>query len=173
VTSAQQKSASVQPFSAALGEIPANKSINSSATETKRESISLDQTIDSVQSLDTQASDKEVVFLVLPGLAQIFGLPIPVGTVANNLWNAGQKVAVFTLNSNSPDYNKLVQRFAIKSFPTVVILGRQGSASALTGEITEARLYNAFVLASQPAGCCPGQGNATCCTPGNPACCPK
>jgi len=157
----------VKSFSAGLTEIPivtAEKS-DQVKPQRKQEEISLNQVLDSLQSLDTLAADKDVVFLVVPGEAQIYPLGIPkqVGAVANNLWKSGQRVAVFTLKSSSPDHNQLVRHFSIKTFPSVVILGRQGSASAVAGDVTEAGLYNAFVLASKPVSCCPTQGNASCC----------
>lgn len=153
-------------FSAGLTQTPAVTAENSpqDKPQTKQE-IALNGVLDSLQSLDTLAGDKDVVFLVLPGEAQISSPAVPkqLGTVANNLWKSGQKVAVFTLKSSSPDHNQLVRHFSVKAFPSVVILGRQGSASAVAGDITEAGLYNAFVLASKSVSCCPTQGNASCC----------
>jgi hypothetical protein len=168
----------VKSFSAGLTETQTVTSENSiqDKLQTKKEEISLNQVLDSLQSLDTVATDKDVVFLVLPGEAQISspGIPKQLGTVANNLWISGRRVAVFKLNSGSPDHNQLVRHFSIKTFPSVVILGRQGQASAVAGDITEAGLYNAYVLASTAASCCPTQGNASGCPPqSNASCCPK
>jgi hypothetical protein len=157
----------VKSFSAGLTEIPtvtAEKSYQGEP-QTKQEKISLNRVLDSLQSLDTLAADKDVVFLMLPGEAAIPPMAIPkqLGTVANNLWKSGQRVAVFTLKSSSPDHNQLVRHFSVKTFPSVVILGRQGFASAVSGNITEAGLYNAFVLASKPVSCCPTQSDVSCC----------
>jgi hypothetical protein len=157
----------VKSFSAGLTQAPAVTPENNSQgkPQTKQGEISLNQFLDSLQALDTLAADKDVLFLVLPGEAQISSLAVPkqLGTVANNLWKSGQKIAVFTLKSSSPEHNQLAQRFSVKTFPGVIILGRQGSASAVAGDITEAGLYNAFVLASQFVSCCPTQGSASCC----------
>ena len=157
----------VKSFSAGLTEIPTVTADNSfqGKPQTKREEISLNQVLDSLQSLDTLAADKDVVFLVLPGEAQIppVGLPMQVGTVANNLWKPGKRVGVFTLKNSAPDHTQLALRFSVKAFPGVIVLGRQGQASAVSGDITEAGLYNAFVLASTPVSCCPTQGSASCC----------
>jgi hypothetical protein len=154
-------------FSAGLTEIPAVTAENSSQgkPQTKQEEISLNGVLDSLQSLDTLAGDKDVVFLVLPGEAQISspGVPKQLGTVANNLWKSGRKVGVFTLNKSAPDHTQLASRFSVKAFPCVIVLGRQGQPSAVAGDITEAGLYNAFVLASTPLSCCPTQGSASCC----------
>jgi hypothetical protein len=153
-------------FSAGLTQTPAVTAENSpqDQPQTKQE-ISLTGVLDSLQSLDTLAADKDVVFLVLPGEAQISSSAVPkqLGTVANNLWKSGRRVGVFTLKGSSPDHNQLVRHFSVKGFPSVVILGRQGSASAVAGDITEAGLYNAFVLASKSASCCPTQESASCC----------
>jgi hypothetical protein len=157
----------VKSFSAGLTEIPnvtAEKN-DQDKPQTKQEEISLNQVLDSLQSLDTLAADKDVVFLVLPREALIPTIAIPkqVGTVAGNLWKSGKRVGVFTLKNGSPDHAQLARRFSVKAFPCVIVLGRQGPASAVSGDITEAGLYNAFVLASTPASCCPAQSNASCC----------
>ncbi len=154
-------------FSAGLAEIPTVTTEDSyqGKPQTKPEEISLNRVLESVQSLDTLAADKDVVFLVLPGEEEIPDISIPkqLGAVANNLWKTGKKIAVFTLKTSSPDHNRLVRHFSVKTFPSVVILGRLGSAWVVTGDITEAGLYNAFVLASLPASCCPTQGSESCC----------
>jgi hypothetical protein len=146
-------------------------------SQNKPEEISLDRVLDSLQSLDVLAADKDVVFLILSGDMQANSLAIPkqVRAVAINLANSGQRIAVFTVKSGAPDYDRLVRHFSVNTFPCVVILGRQGSASAVAQDISEARLYNAFVLASQSASCCPTAGNSSCCSPQSNAasCCPK
>ncbi len=167
-TSAQSYNAGpAKPFSARLTEIPPVAVENSSPNtpQGKQDEISINRVLDSLQSLDTLAADKDVVFLVLPGDAQnpTQGVFNQVGAVAKNLWASGQKVGVFTLKSNAPDHDQLVRNFAVKTFPCVVVLGRQGSATAVAGDVSEARLYSAFVLASKPGACCPPQGNAACC----------
>jgi hypothetical protein len=153
-------------FSAGLTQIPDVTADNSSQgnPQTKQEEISLNGVLDSLQSLDTLAGDKDVVFLVLPGEAQISSHAVPkqLGTVANNLWKSGRRVAVFTLKNSAPDHTQLASRFSVKAFPCVIVLGRQGQPSAVAGDITEAGLYNAFVLASTAAACCPPQGSACC-----------
>ncbi len=157
----------VKSFSSGLAEIPKTTTEDGyqGKPQTKPEEISLNRVLDSVRSLDTLAADKDVVFLVLPGEAEITPVAIPqqLVIVANNLWKTGQKVSVFTLKSSSPDHNRLVRNFSVKTFPSVVVLGRLGSASVVAGDITEAGLYNAFVLASRPASCCPTQGSESCC----------
>jgi hypothetical protein len=167
--------APAKSFSAGLMGIPI-VTPDTPKSQNKPEEISFDRVLDSLQSLDVLAADKDVVFLILAGDVQAhsFAIPKQVRAVANNLANSGQRIALFTVKSGVPDYERLVRHFSVNTFPCVVILGRQGSASAVAQDISEARLYNAFVLASQSASCCPGQANTSCCPPQtNASCCPK
>ena len=70
----------------------------------------------------------------------------------------GVQAAARTLSTDG--YAEFARRFAIEAFPSVVALGRGGGTTAVSGEITEAKLLRAFVLASAPwsfcgAGCKP------------------
>jgi len=168
VTSAQSDKASpARAFSAALAEKPAapRGDFDKANLRSQRETISFNRPLDSLRALDTLASDKDVAFILLLGQGQ--DLPELVAkqieTALNKLWSSGQKIGAFTLKSNVPDYGYVVRHFAVQSFPCVLVLGRQGPASAVSGDISEARLYNAFILASKPASCCPTPSAASCC----------
>ncbi|MGO9571321.1 MAG: hypothetical protein ACLP5H_27670 [Desulfomonilaceae bacterium] len=167
VTSAQSgKTGPARSFSATLGEKPAAPEVDLEVKlPSQREDISFNRPLDSLRALDTAASDKDVVFIVLFGEGQEPPKVAPrhIAELLNNLKSSGQKIGAFTLNANVPDYGYLVRHFAVKSFPCVVVLGRGGNASAVSGDISAARLYNAFVLASKPATCCPTSSTAACC----------
>ena len=109
--------------------------------------------LESLQTLDTLAAGKDVVFIVMPGQDRQSSQVIckEIAVTLNKLRSLGQKIAAFTFGNTGPDYDRLVNHFAVESFPCVVVLGRGGSASAVSGDISEARLYNAFALATQPA----------------------
>ncbi len=167
-TSAQSdKAGPAKSFSALLTDKPAisGENLGEAQPRTKRDEPPLTRDLDSLKALDTLAADKDVVFIVLPGEAQNQpdGILKQVEGVANSLVTFRKKVGVFTLKGSVPDHNRLVQHLAVKTFPCVVVLGRGGCASAVSGEVTEARLYNAFVLASNPVACCPAEGDAACC----------
>ena len=167
-TSAQlDKAGPAKSFSALLTDKPAisGENLGEAQPPVKRGEYPLTRDLDSLKALDTLAADKDVVFIVLPDEArnQPDGILKQVEAVANSLVTFRKKVGVFTLKSSVPDHNHLVGRFAVKIFPCVVVLGRGGCATAVSGELTEARLYNAFVSASNPVACCPTQGDAACC----------
>ncbi len=168
VTSAQSGKASpIRSFSATLGEkpTPPKGDFDKADLRSQGEIISFNRPLDSLQALDALASDRDVAFILLLGDGQ--DLPPVVSkqieTALNKLWSSGQKIGAFTLKSDVPDYSHVVRHFAVHSFPCVLVLGRQGTASAVSGDISEARLYNAFILASKPASCCPTTGTASCC----------
>jgi hypothetical protein len=168
VTSAQAyKVGPAKSFSASLAESPVSavETSNKPGSLPNRQAISAIRTLDSLQGLDTLAADKDVVFIVLPAEEQDPTQAVlkQVGAVATSLLTSGQKIEAFTLRTNAPDYGYLVGHFAVKSFPCVVVLGRRGIASAVSGDVSVARLYNAVVLASTPTACCPAESNAACC----------
>jgi hypothetical protein len=167
ITSAQSdKIGPARSFSATLGEKPATPKVDLEVKlPSQSDKISFNRPLDSLRALDTVASDKDVVFIVLFGEGQEPPNVAPrhIAELLNNLRSSGQKIGAFTLKANVPDYGYLVRHFAVKSFPCVVVLGRGGTASAVSGDISAARLYNAFVLASKPAACCPTPSTASCC----------
>lgn len=167
-TSAQSvKAGAVRSFSAALVEKPATSEVDLDKSKplSQRQEMPLFQILDSLQTLDTLAADKDVVFIIVRGQEQKSSEIIcrQVEPVVNKLKTSGHKIAGFTLSSTASDYDRLVRHFAIESFPSVLVLGRQGTASAVSDDISEARLYNAFILASKPAACCPSPSTASCC----------
>ncbi len=167
VTTAQsEKISPARSFAAALDEHPASPEVDLDKVKPRpqREEI-LFEILSSLQTLDTLAADKDVVFIIMLDQGQQSSRTNckQIALVLNKLRASGQKIAAFTLGNTGPDYDRLVQHFAVKSFPCVVVIGRQGIASAVSGDITETRLYNAFVQAFKPTACCPTSSTAGCC----------
>ncbi|MBI5570448.1 MAG: hypothetical protein HY914_10925 [Desulfomonile tiedjei] len=161
------KTTPTQPFSSSLAErssAPGDGPGKLKPQSQRGEALFI-QTVDSLKAMETLAADTDVAFIMLrgerPEAYQATCAQIQV--VLNKLQTLGKRIGVFTLPSNVPDYARLVRHFSVEAFPCVVVLGRQGTPSAVSGDISEARLYYAFVQASQPGSCCPTQGNAACC----------
>ena len=79
--------------------------------------------------------------------------------MARLLEGKGTKCALFTLKPGSADYDKIGKQMSV---PGVVALVEGRGMSAVSGEITEAKLVQGFVAASSAGGCGPGAG-AGCC----------
>ncbi len=123
--------------------------------------------LDSIASLNKVAQDKDVVFIILPGESEELSdqLSREVEGALEKISSKNKQVAAFTMNGEAEDYAKLVESFSIKSFPSIVVMGRGCGAAAVTGEITEAKLLRAFILASAPAACGTPRGTSASCSP--------
>jgi len=75
----------------------------------------------------------------------------------------GRTVAVRILQRGQDRYAELVEQFAVLSFPCVIAVGK-GCGAEKVGEISEAHLIQAFVIASQPPAAC-NAGSACCPSP--------
>ena len=118
--------------------------------------------LDSLASLNTVAADTDAVFVLLGGKDQLDMQPITkeVEAAAKKIQAGGMRVSAFTLKKDSPNYTQLAKQFSI---PCAVAMVKGRGISAVSGEITEAKLIQAFVTASRSgSSCCPGGGGGTC-----------
>jgi len=128
--------------------------------------------IAALSELNAVAVDTDAVFVFLPGkddaagkspIAQIQGAARTIES------QAGNKVGVFTLKTDSPEYEKLAAQTPV---PGVLAMVKGRGMSAVSGEITEAKLVQAFVGASSAGGggCGPSAGG---CGPASAGCGPR
>ena len=134
----------------------------------KAVAVSCGVTLDSIQSLGKMAADKNanVAFIFLAGEDEKSArtASAQVEATMNMLSSKGKQVAAFTLQKGADGYDQLVKQFMVKSLPCVIVAGRGCGAGAVSGDITEAKLLQAYVVATRPiSGCCPGPG--TSCPP--------
>ncbi len=116
-------------------------------------------TIDSVESLNKVAADKDVVFIFLPAAdaAADKKFAAEVKAVVEKLLGQGKQVAAFTISKDAADHAVLVKSFSVKSLPSVAVLGRGCQSLAVSGEVNQDKLLRAYLLASQPrSSCAPG-----------------
>jgi hypothetical protein len=71
----------------------------------------------------------------------------------------GKKIGLFTLKPGSPDYDQIAKQMSV---PGVLTIVKGRGMSAVSGDITEAKLVQGFVAASSAGGCGPSAG-AGCC----------
>lgn len=112
--------------------------------------------------LNTVAADTDAVFVFLPGKDQASAaLPsAPIRAAAKAIESgAGGKVGIFTLKTASPEYAQLAAQVPP---PGVLALVKGRGMSAVSGDITEAKLVQAFVGAASAGGCGP-RGSSGCC----------
>jgi ADP-heptose:LPS heptosyltransferase len=118
--------------------------------------------IGALAELNTVAANSDAVFVFLPGKsdasaktpsAQIQG-------AARTIESQGYKIALFTLKTDSRDYEQVAAQIPV---PGVLALVKGRGMSAVSGEITEPKLIQGFVAASSAGGCgAGGCGPARC-----------
>ncbi len=118
--------------------------------------------IESFSELNAVAMDMAGVFVFVPGkgetvakapLAQMRG-------AAKTIEEQGQKIGLFALKGDSPDYEQLASQMTA---PGVLALVEGGGMKAVSGDFTEANLVQAFLDASSAGGCGPaGCGSEGC-----------
>lgn len=109
--------------------------------------------------LNTLAANRAAVFVFLPAVGPTAGKAptAPMEAAARTLEAQGKKVGLFTLKTNSPDYEGIAAQAPL---PAVLALVAGRSAKVVSGEITETKLVQAFVAASSGGGC--GAGGGSC-----------
>jgi hypothetical protein len=126
---------------------------------------SVGTSIASLSDLNKMAATNDAVFVYVPAKDGVSSnSPATSMEGAASRINAqGHKVALFTLETGSRDYAQLAAQM---SLPGVLALVRGRGMSAVSGEITETRLIQGFVAASNAGGCGPGGcGPTGCCPP--------
>ena len=122
---------------------------------------SVGTTIGAFAELNTVAIKTDAVFIYLPGkeVTAAKAPSKPMKAAARLIEGKGTKCGLFTLKAGSADYDKVAKQMAM---PGVVALVKGRGMSAVSGEITEAKLVQGFVAAGSAGGCGPGAG-AGCC----------
>jgi hypothetical protein len=111
--------------------------------------------LDSLASLSKVAAETDSVFILLAADDQQGNQTITneIEAAAKKIQSNGIRISAFTLKKSAPNYAQLASQFPQ---PCVLAMVKGGGASGVSGEITEAKLIQAFVAASRPASaCCP------------------
>lgn len=111
--------------------------------------------LESLSSLDEVAAQKDAVYVYLPtkgqGLSEEAKKNIEVA--AGKAESRGTTMALYTLDDSSKDYAMLANQ---TSTPCVLAMVKGSGMNIVSGNISEANLLQALVVASRPSGCSPG-----------------
>jgi hypothetical protein len=115
--------------------------------------------LDTLASLNKVAVDTDAVFILLLAKGQQSDQAITkeIEAAAQKLLSDGTIVSAFRLKESAPNYEQLAKQVSV---PSVLTMVKGLGMKAVSGEITETKLVQAFVAASRPsscgpAGCCP------------------
>jgi hypothetical protein len=118
------------------------------------------------QELNAIFTNHDLIFVILPGNDSD-----TTETLVNRISDATAKiearhtiVGAFTLSASDPEFSITMQRLAITQLPAVLALSTTGNGAIITGDITEGKLLQTYVVVTQtvcapgsPSGCCSGK----------------
>lgn len=117
--------------------------------------------LDSLASLNTVAVNTDAVFILLSTKDQQASQTVTkeIDAAVKRIKANGIRVSAFRLAEAAPEYAQFSKQVSI---PCVLAMVKGGGMSAVSDEISEAKLVQAYVTASRPtSGCCP-PGSTTC-----------
>jgi hypothetical protein len=128
---------------------------------TPASSVVVGREIGALAELNTVAESSDAVFVYVTGKDASSTHP-PVAAVesaAKRIGSQGTKIGIFTLRAGSRDAEQLAAQMTL---PGVLAMVKGKGMSPVSGEITETKLIQGFVAASNcgpggcgPGGCCP------------------
>ncbi|MBN2593091.1 MAG: hypothetical protein JXA81_06265 [Sedimentisphaerales bacterium] len=119
--------------------------------------------LDSLASLNKVAVNQDAVFVFIPAKGNDTVNKQTADAIASaekRIKSAGVSLGLYTLQSGSPEYANIAAQLPL---PGMLVLSKGRGMGALSGEITETKLLQAYVASSQAGGCGPsGCGPAGC-----------
>jgi len=119
--------------------------------------------IESMSELNKVAMGQDAVFIFVPSKTEgAASEPTRTAVLAaqKNLDPKEFKVGLYTLQPASSDYPAISSQVQV---PAVLVLRKGRGMGAVSGEVTETKLLQAFVSASRGGGCCPSGSGASRC----------
>ncbi len=113
---------------------------------------SVDQEIGSLAELNTVAAANDGVFVYIPGKDGSSGNPpaTAMQNAASRIGSQGYKIGLFKLKAGTRDYDLLAAQMSV---PGVLAAFKGRGMSVASGDMTEAKLIQAFVAASNAGAC--------------------
>lgn len=114
--------------------------------------------LDNMSTLNKVAINQDAVFIFIPAKAdQAVKKEISdaVMTAQKTLKAKGINVGLYTLKTISSDYEGIAKQVEL---PGIIVASKGRGMGAVSGEITEAKLLQAYVASSRAGGCGPASG---------------
>jgi len=123
----------------------------------------------SLASLNKVAVDKDAVFVFVPAKESgVVNKEITdaIASAEQKLKSSGINIGLYTLQSSSPEYANIAAQLPP---PGMLIMSKDRGMGAVSGEITETKILQAYVASSRAGGC----GPSSSCGPSTPGCGPS
>jgi hypothetical protein len=121
--------------------------------------------IDSLASLNKVAINQDAVFVFVPANENETISKETINAIASaeqKLKSSGLRIGLYTLRfSPSKEYASIAKQLTL---PGMLVMSKGRGMGAVSGEITETKLLQAYVASSRAGGCCPagGSGSTVC-----------
>jgi hypothetical protein len=118
------------------------------------------------QNLAAKFADHDFIFVILPDsdINSTKTLTKRISDAAAKIEARGARIETLTLSPSDPEFSITTERLAIAELPAVLVISNTGNGAIITGDITEGKLLQTYVVVSQPvcapgssSGCCPGK----------------
>jgi hypothetical protein len=137
------------------GQEPAAKSV-----EDKKK---VGEFIDSLASLNKLAVNQDAVFVFVPANDNEIVKKKTLDAIASaeqKLKSSDIRIGLYTLQfSPSKEYASIAAQLTL---PGMLVISKGRGMGAVSGEITETKLLQAYVASSRAGGCCPAGGSTVC-----------
>jgi len=145
----------------ATGQEPAVKSV-----EDKK---NVGKLLDSLASLNKVAVNQDAVFVFVPANGNETISKETLNAIASaeqKIKSSGVTIGLYTLQfSPSKEYADIAKQLTL---PGILVMSKGRGMGAVSGEITETKLLQAYVASSRAGGCCPSGGGSAGCSPSAP-----
>ena len=124
--------------------------------------------IDSLASLNKIAINQDAVFVFIPAKGNDIVSKEIIDAIASaeqKIKSSGVSLGLYTLQSSSPEYANIAAQLPP---PGILVMSKGRGMGAVSGEITETKLLQAYVASSRAGGCCPSGGGSAGCGPSAP-----
>jgi hypothetical protein len=153
-------------LSQATGQEPAVKAVE--------DSKKVGESIESIALLNTLAINQDAVFLYIPASGnETIGKETlnAIASAEQKLKSSDIRIGLYTLQfSPSTEYANLAKQLTL---PSILVMSKGKGMGAVSGEITEGKLLQAYVASSRAGGCCPSGAGSAGCSPAAPTSGPR
>jgi len=145
------------------------------AVKTVEDNKKVGEFLDSLASLNKVAVNQDTVFVFIPAKGNdIVSKEITdaIASAEQKIKSSGVSVGLYTLQSSSPEYANIATQLPP---PGMLVMSKGRGMGAVSGEITETKILQAYVASSRAGGCGPsGCGpSSSGCGPSSPALGPR
>jgi arsenate reductase len=139
--------------------------IKTPVVKSAQEKIRVGPSLASPSFLNKVAIDQDAVFVFVPAQGDETVSKATMDAIASaqhKLKSSNIRIGLYTLLPIAPEYGSITSQITL---PWILVISKGRGMGAVSGEITETKLLQAYVASSSAGGCCPSGGGSAGCSP--------